>query len=838
MFTIFYRAMRTLANVTLAICLVFFSAHESYGQKGKKESKGTVAEKKKDTEKKAEEKTPVEGEQQVRDIIAFLQYVLNSIGSSETPARDKDVLITESYSKIFADSKVQVEDDLDDKRTTITNKDVVAYLKDVDFFFKDVKFDFNVEKIERSVTPNGTVFYKVSLTRNISGTSSEGKAVNNTLPRYVEINLDPKEQDLKIASIYTNEFDEKETLINWWKNLSFGWRDIFTQKLGLADSVSFEDIKNITLIEDMDLSGDRFMQNLEPLSQLHNLKLLDVSGTQIGDLTPIRNLTELLEINLSGCPVTDLAPLRYATKLLRLNISQTRIRDLSPLEKMTVLQNLEIQETPVVDFTPLSNLKTLLHLNAQGTSFKYLAPIVSLTGLYELNLSRTLVFDLSSLSGMKDLSLLNIDSTSVADIRPLANCKALQELKANYTYISTLDALAALPLLERVYCDQTAITKKKADTFMAARPGVLIVFDSKDLIAWWQKLPVDWQKVFSKAGKIAFAPSKEELATIPGIDSVNFSGWITITDLTPLAKLDRLRVLIASKSGIRDLSPLSQHRNIELLDISETGVNDLSPLATYEKLRVLRADKTPVEKIDPLFPVSALEKVYVDQTTIHDITAAEFLERNPECLLVYKTVHLKRWWSNLDSEWKNVFRQQMGRDTIASRENLHRLAERKSISFADAPVRDLSILNEFVRLSDLRFSGTQITTIPALENLRNLRVLHAVNGPLSNIKALRAMTDLEELNISNTPVDELDVLIDLQRLKTVNCSGTQIKKLDVFEFHNGVETLDCSNTRISQLDKIFHLPLKTLKCYNTKVTSREVEKFKKANPYCNVIYYR
>ena len=42
-------------------------------------------------------------EQEVRDIVKFLEYILNTLGSSESSARDKDVLVTESYTKIFRD---------------------------------------------------------------------------------------------------------------------------------------------------------------------------------------------------------------------------------------------------------------------------------------------------------------------------------------------------------------------------------------------------------------------------------------------------------------------------------------------------------------------------------------------------------------------------------------------------------------------------------------------------------------------------------------------------------------------------------------------------------------
>jgi hypothetical protein len=53
-----------------------------------------------------------------------------------------------------------------------------------------------------------------------------------------------------------------------------------------------------------------------------------------------------------------------------------------------------------------------------------------------------------------------------------------------------------------------------------------------------------------------------------------------------------------------------------------------------------------------------------------------------------------------------------------------------------------------------------------------------------------------------------------------------------------LESLDCSNTNVKKLEPLFGLPLKTLKCYNTRVSSKEVEHFKKRIPDCNVVYYR
>src|SRR5690242_17733701 len=207
---------------TLFILLAFGAVAQKKTTKKSPVKKPTV-------EKPVEKKQPdvVQDEKKVRDIIAFLEYMLNTLGGSGTPIRDKEVLITESYSKIFRDSKVQIEDDLDEERNVITNKDVIAYLKDVNFFFHNVRFEFTIEDIKSSTMPKWQYFYKVSAKRNLNGTTSEHKQVNNTIPRFIEINYNPNDQDLKIVSIYTNEFDEKRALTSWWKELSHEWQSVF-----------------------------------------------------------------------------------------------------------------------------------------------------------------------------------------------------------------------------------------------------------------------------------------------------------------------------------------------------------------------------------------------------------------------------------------------------------------------------------------------------------------------------------------------------------------------------------------------------------------------------------
>jgi hypothetical protein len=160
------------------------------------------------------------------------------------------------------------------------------------------------------------------------------------------------------------------------------------------------------------------------------------------------------------------------------------------------------------------------------------------------------VQSLAPLAKTKSLHSLNIDSTRIRDLQPLADVTGLTVLHANHTLIDNLQPLAKLPKLERIYCDQTLIKRDKADAFTSSNKNVLVIFDSKDLQSWWTSLPQPWQKLLSDRAQISTSPSKEELARVTALDSINISNQAEIIDLTPLQKLPKLQIIIANGSGI------------------------------------------------------------------------------------------------------------------------------------------------------------------------------------------------------------------------------------------------------------------------------------------------
>lgn len=777
-------------------------------------------------------------EQEVKDMVKFLEYVLNTLGSSASSTRDKDVLVTESYTKIFRDGKVQVEDDLVEKRNVITYKDVQAYLKDVDFFFDDVKFEFHIKEIKGSVNANGKLYYKVSLNRNLKGMTVEGQSVSNTAPRFIEINYDPTDKDLRIVSIYTKEFDQRTAMLTWWKSLPYEWQSFLKKKSNItSDTVDLVDIQNITAVNAIDLSNNQYLRDLEPLTQLVDLQILNLSNTHVADLSPLRNLTGLTELNISNTEVQDLAPLKYSDKLVKLNISNTKVTELGALERMNKLERLETQNTTITDFTPLSSNTSLKYLDIRQTKVISLAPLTALTNLIELDASGTIVDDLTPLSSLKVLATLTLDSTNVVSLAALSGLENLVSLSINDTKVADLTALKSLKKLARIYCDHTGINRPLADEFMAANPNVLVVFDSEDLRGWWDGLSEAWKNVFSKAASISMSPTNEELAKIPNIDTLNLNGNKALKDLEPLRRIQKLRGLALNKTPVADLSPLKDHRSLRSLDISETQVSNIDVLQGFSMMTVLRADQTPIANIDAVAGISSMKKLYLDHTQVTDSLVQSFLSKQPHCLVVYKTDTLERWWNDLPGAWREVFEKHTPVGKATRKEDLHKLIETETIRFKDALVSNLSVLDVFIRLKELDFSGTSINDVSPLIGIRTLKVLRATNSPIRDLEALRSMPDITDLDVSNTPVEELRPIRGLQFLKTFSCSGTQVSSLSALEELPALESLDCSNTGVKKIDALEDLPLKSLKCYNTSISTKAINKFKASHPQCNVVHY-
>jgi len=826
------------------------------------------------------------------ELVSFLQFIMNTIGSAESTARDKETIIKDSYAKIFKNAQVQIEDDLIEDRSVITQKDVQAYLKDIDFFYKEASFEFSVENIEDKLNQYGEMYLLISMSRHLKGITHEGKKVNSVKPRFIEVNIDESMRDMKVVSMYTTKLSRDEELSEWWMGLPFDWQSLFSNTLNfgpemgmqemrqrtdtvyLQDSdlidvrtismlsqTTIQELEKLMIIDELDISDNPSLTDLNAISKLSNLRKLNISGTQIRDLGPVRNLTRLEVLDCSNSLVQDISPLQYAINLKELYASQTRIRDLAVFKGLRELTRVDLSYTPLQRFDGLAYLSGLKNLNLSYTAIRDVSALAGLKNLEKLDLGGTELSILQPGQEFSALKELNIEATPLMDLSALRTAHQLEILRADKSGITSLAPLKDLRSLRKIYCDSTAISEPAAQAFMRNNPEVLVISGSATLLDWWRKLPPAWKVVYRKLLPLDQEPGRDQLQIIVNAERLDLSGMrqirsleaveimknlkeinfrnSSVLDLKPLSGFTTLEIINADSSSISDLLPLASLENLKELTFSYTSVASLEPLRKLQNLEVINADYTSVKSILVAKDIKSLKQLYCDGSEIKDNEAREFLNRAPGCLLIYKSEQLKQWWQKVPLAWKSYFRSIEYVEDNPDEETLHVLTQKRSLRIeSNSEIMDFYPLSPFLVLEELSFSKTRISDLRHLSTLLSLKSLNCSQNPISDLSPIAYLQNLQTLSFDNTPLEKLDPIARLTNLKTLTCSGTQIKDLDPLSTLINLEKLDISNTSVRSLKPLQTLfELKSLTCFNTRLSDGKIQKFKSAHPNTEVIYY-
>jgi len=817
--------------------------------------------------------------EQIKRLVGFLEFSLNTLGDPETTTREKEVIINESYGKAFLHPKVQIEDDLDENREILTYKDVQAYLKDVDFFFRTVEFDFSIQDIQTLTNTDGMLFFKVTANRNLKGITVDNENVSNNKTRYIEINLDDDEQVLKIASIYTTRLNEAEELMVWWNNMPVAWKVFLGDGYLIRDSIRLSQIdflndttflmvhwkpelkdietyiyigtdslliiekdtvmrkvhdtipvgknnalralREIVQTESLDVSGNQDIIDLYPADQMSELKSLNISKTPVSDLFPARNLTRLLRLNISGTLIDDLSPIQYNTKIRELYFDSTRVGSLEPIRSFLSLEMLHFSGCPVSDLSPLRGLANLHDIRFDNTPVSDLSPVSNIANLESISFYGTNVSELSALQYMLPLKRINFGNTAIDDITPLSKLENLQLIYADQSRINNLMPLGNLPALEKIYCDRTGVTRSHANAFMQSHPRVLVIHESQGLSDWWTILDEGWREIFREYVELDPNPTKEQLHKITLIHQIDLAGNPAIKDLSPLEILTNLTEIYAGNTQISDLSPLSELIDLKILSIPETQVTDLTPLQMLVHLRELDITSCAISSLTGLEGVKSLQILRIENTQVSDLeplmakSAIRFIFAD-NTRIGEKNIH-----RFLDSHpgclviYQTPELQQWWAGLPPTWKN----SFGEHVVITGQPTREQ--LQSVADLKSLDISEKRdLGTLDPLQTLVRLEDLDASNGKISNIAALSNLTRLKKLNLSGNPLSNLSPLSQLPALQQLDISNTSVKKLDALKFNVSLEHLNCSGTQVKKLKPISNLiQLRKLECYNTGVNN-------------------
>lgn len=774
--------------------------------------------------------------QEVEGLISFYKYLLNTVGSSSTSVRDKEVIITQSYKKIFRDDDVQIEDDLDVDRSVVTNKNVRAYLQDVDFFFQNVAFEFEDYKIEALEGEFGQIFYKVSFTSQVEGTTLDGESFTKRQNRFVEINHDTESDDLRIVSVYTTGVNRAKELRLWWQSLSISWRELFLEKVPMIDSVSTSFLKQVTELDSLDLSGGSFFLDLRPVSELKKLKYLNISQTSILSLEPIRSLIKLKSLDASNTPISNLEYLKYCENLEVINLSKTQVEDLSPLQSHRKLKQIDLSYTFVRNYDPLKMMLSLQVINLSNSLFSDNVQLDGLVNLKSLNLANSHLSEWKTIA-LPQLNVLNLSNNVITEITSLKNLSNLAELYINNTMVGEISGLQNLTNLKKIYCNNTNVTDQQATDFMEKKPSCIVLVNGEALRKWWDALSENWQDVFLQKLKIEKPPTQDDLVRIVNIDSLDITRE-NLLDSNPIGRLTRLKYLDVSYNLFTDLKFLTNLGSLETFVGNGLPVDDLSPISNMGLLKKLELKSQTVNNIESLKFTRSLKLLNIDGNAVPEAQVIDLLNINPNILIIYKSDELLVWWENLDASWKRALKRALKFDGEPTSADLHIWIESEKLKIENTTIENLDALTAFVNLKSLTIQNCLISDFGSISRLNSLDHLEISGCPLMDLKPISHLKNLSSLNVSNTAITTLKPLVSLKLLKEINASGTNIKNLKGISELSRLERLNLSNTRIWKLERLYEIPtIREIICFNTRLRQHTIDEYKLLNPDCQFTFY-
>ena len=806
--------------------------------------------------------------QQIKMMVKYLEETFSFIGDPENTAQEKDIIFKESYSKIFRDDEVQIEDDLDDNRSTNINKDVQAYLKDIDFFFKDVVFTLKVEDIKPQTNEKGETFFKVTMMRNIAGHNIVGDTVNSTIKRYMEVNVDRSKKELKIVSMYTTKPNETEELRVWWNRMPAVWKMYFGDNRYILDSIEiadivhiyrdsivivndslaestiacdmpvlYEQLSDITKITDVDVSHNNNITTLDPLIELSELQNLDCSSTNIENISPIRNLNKINTLDISNTQVTDISDLRYANNIKVLNADNIHLNNIEIIGLYSQLTNLSISNTDVDDISMLENCEQLVDLDIARTKITSLDSIVLPQSIRFLDLSNTSISDITTLENLENLQVLIIDGTEITDLSPLANSSKLNELQCRNTNVSDIMPLKDLQHLVRIYCDNTQIDSEKADSFRNVNRRVIVIYETKALQDWWNRLHITWKRVFAEQNNTELDPSPEELHNIICMKSLTLDQHFL--DAQPIERLTNLEELTLENSKIADLTPLHTLHNLRYLNIKNTKVTDLTPLEDLASLQEINMENTNVAKLSPLCNLSNLVKINAENTKVNSEEVFTLRVAQPNVTVIHQTDELRGWWNTLDNNWREVFRNTIDIDTNPKAEQLQAIANIEELTVDPRIIiTSLEPLTKLLFLKKLIINDNHITDLSPIGELKLLKELNVNGNAISDLSVLNNLKTLEVISIENTKVVDINPLEDMKNLRVLNIANTNIKNIKMLASCTALEELNIANTNVKTLSPVSKIDsLRYIKAFNTKIKTKEIDALRSKRPNINIVYH-
>ncbi len=251
----------------------------------------------------------------------------------------------------------------------------------------------------------------------------------------------------------------------------------------------FEEFMRKEKIQWLRLSDGWTDDNIEFVTSLNNLKVLQVYKWRINDLTPMENLTDLEQISF-GCSLKKSIDLSSFPRLRKCSLDWSK--KVESILECKNLNHLSISKYPFENLNAISHMKSLTNLQLSSHKLKSLDGIQDLENLKVLDLYMCVKLEdltrigelpnikkveMTSCKKIHDISALGLLSSvervrlancgKIMSLKPLKNCKILNDLcfyEDTFVEDGDMGVLLEMPQLKRaLYAERRHYSPKKEE---------------------------------------------------------------------------------------------------------------------------------------------------------------------------------------------------------------------------------------------------------------------------------------------------------------------------------------------------------------------------------------
>lgn len=314
------------------------------------------------------------------------------------------------------------------------------------------------------------------------------------------------------------------------------------------------------------------------------------------------------------------------------------------------------------------------------------------------------------------------------------------------------------------------------------------------------------------------------LEGISAFDSLNYLEIANsqISDLSPLAPLPVLKGLYISNKSNSDVSieqgfnALHQKRSLKSLALINTGLTDSAVsqiLLGIDSLYTLSLRNNQLTRVPDLSRYQFLANLYLVDNPITDVSSLKAVKglRELDVSNTQITALSSDTWSlpslislrindtdisslaSLDARYlKNLEARNTPIKSISALPDFPRLS---SLDISGSDVSSLATISRFGRLSDLFLNNTPLSSFTGVSNLPFLTRIFADNTGLSSLDFLSGAKNLTWLYASNNALTDLSPLSNTPRLEVLHLSGNQELEINTLPALSQLREL-----RVSHLD--------------------------------------